>query len=233
MLARTDHHLLALVTARQDSTRERGQQAGPDDRGLAASRRSYDAQQRRPDKPRDELRNEPLAAEEIPRIVDVEWGESLEGAHDGSFLVVNQGEPRVRPLQLDHPAGQLVLHRAQLGAAGLRSFGYLVDSARGLVPGPLARQLVDALWNAFAALEQPVDGYLVTFGVGGVWSGDLPDRVRVEWAEVERAVGTRGRERLSAFPRRNGEHRHCGDDARKVGELAKHPLAGLIRIVDH
>ena len=83
-----------------------------------------------------------------------------------------------------------------------RSSGYLVDSARGLVPGPLARQLVDAAGNALAGLEQPVDGHLVAFGVGGVWSGDLPDRVRVEWAEVERAVGTRGRERLSAFPGR-------------------------------
>ena len=90
---------------------------------------------------------------------------------------------------------------------------------------------MDASGNALEGLEQPVDGHLVTFGVGGVWSGDLPDRVRVEWAEVERAVGTRGRERLTAFPGCKGQHRHRGNDIRQVGELAEYPLAGSIRIV--
>ena len=76
-----DEHLRPVLAAGQHAARQGGQQAGPDDRGLAAARRSDDAEQRRADQPRDELGDEPLAAEEVRRVGDLEGGEALERAH--------------------------------------------------------------------------------------------------------------------------------------------------------
>ena len=91
---------------------------------------------------------------------------------------------------------------------------------------------MDAAGHALAGLEQPIDGHLGAFGVGGVWRRDLPDGLRVEWAEVERTIGAGGRERLARSPLASASTGMRRDDARQLGELAKHPLVGLIRIID-
>ena len=117
---------------------ERGQQAGAQDRRLAAARRPDDAEQRRADEPGDELGDEPLAAEEVRRVGDLERREPLERAHDRRAVVARQRGALARRLQLDDVAGQLGLHRAQLGAAGRGPPGDRAHPARRLAPRPLA-----------------------------------------------------------------------------------------------
>ena len=114
MLARPNQHLRPLVDARQNPAGQRRQQSGPHDGGLAAARRSYDPEQRRADRPRDQLGDEPLASEEVPGVGDVEAGEALERAHQRRLVRGEQigaarrppgsrPRPRPAPPQRDEP----------------------------------------------------------------------------------------------------------------------------------
>ena len=102
MLAGPNQHLRPLVAARQDPAGQGGQQSGPHDRGLAAARRSDDAEQRRADRPRDELGDEPLASEEVPGVGDVEAGEALERAHQRRLVRGEQIGALAGRLEVDH-----------------------------------------------------------------------------------------------------------------------------------
>src|SRR4051794_38325603 len=79
MLPGADEHLRPLLAAREHAAGERRQEAGAQDGGLAAAGWADDAEQRGADEARDELGDEPLAAEEVGRVDDLERGESLVG----------------------------------------------------------------------------------------------------------------------------------------------------------
>ena len=67
--------------ARQDSAGEGRKKAGAEDRRLAAARRADDAEEARADEARDELGDEPLAAEEVVGVDRLEAREALERAY--------------------------------------------------------------------------------------------------------------------------------------------------------
>ena len=85
----------------------------------------------------------------------------LNGHTTGAVVVADQRDVLARRLELDDAAGQLGLHRAQLGAAGRGLPGDRADPARRLAPGPLACELVDAPRDAAAGVEQPLGGHLL------------------------------------------------------------------------
>jgi hypothetical protein len=91
---------------------------------------------------------------------------------------------------------------------------------------------MDSPGNAVAGLEQPLDRHLIAFRVGGVGGGDLPDGLRIERPEIERAVGTGRPERPSTLSRRERQHGLGVENARKIGEPGEHLLVGEIRIVN-
>ena len=82
MRSGTQHGDRPPLAAGQHAGRERREQAGPQRGRLAAPGRSHDARQRGAGQPRDQLGHEPLAAEEVARVVDVERRQALERADD-------------------------------------------------------------------------------------------------------------------------------------------------------
>ena len=79
-LARTQQQPPPALAARQDPSGERRQQACAEDRRLAAPRGADDAEEAGPDEARDELGDEPLAAEEVVGVDRLEAREPLERA---------------------------------------------------------------------------------------------------------------------------------------------------------
>ena len=80
MRSRPEQNDPPAFASRQRARGQGGEQAGPQDRRLAASGRADDAHQRRVDGAGDNVGDEPLTAEEILRVGDVEGGETLERA---------------------------------------------------------------------------------------------------------------------------------------------------------
>ena len=146
-LARPDQRLRPAVAPRQDAAREGGQQPGPQHRRLAAPRRSDDREQRCADQARDQLGDQPLASEEVLGVRGVERRQALVRAdrrRDGDVAVgADQAGALASRLQLDDPAGELLLERAGLAAAGRRATGRRVDAACGLASRPLGGGLVN------------------------------------------------------------------------------------------
>ena len=231
VLAGPDEHLLPLLAARQHAARQRRQQAGAKHRGLAASRRSDDRQQRRADEPRDELRDEPLAAEEVLRVVGPEGRQALERAHHCGLVVGEQRGALARPLQVDDAVGQLSLHRAQLDAADRGARGDGADPACRLAPRPLAGDLMDASRHAAAGLEQPSAGGTAS-ACAGHRRGRSPRRRRRRGARARARRRRRETQRLWALRGREQEHREAGDGAGQVLELCTHVRAGPVGVID-
>ena len=75
--------------------------------------RADDREQRRADQPRDELGHEPLAPEEVVRVLGPERREPLERAHDRAVRLDRRRRALARPLQVDDALDDLGLHRAQ------------------------------------------------------------------------------------------------------------------------
>jgi hypothetical protein len=195
VLAGTDQRPRPPLAAGQDAARERVQEAGADDRGLAAARWPDHAQQRSADEPGDDLGDEPLAPEEVFGVVDVVRGEALVRA-DGRPLVLGgqHGGAIARRLEVADAHRQLGVPRAGLAAARRRSARRRIHSPGGFAAGPLARRLVDATRDAVARGEQPVDGHGIPGGpsVGG---RDGSQRVGVERLEHHRLARIQSRER--------------------------------------
>ena len=117
-----DEHLRPVLAAGQHAVRQGGQQAGPHDRGLAAARRAHDAEQRRADEPGDELGDEPLAAEEVRRVGDLERGEALERAHHAARSSSPSGASRSRAAcsSTTSPASSASIERSSARPAAAR-----------------------------------------------------------------------------------------------------------------
>jgi hypothetical protein len=121
-----------VLAARQHARSERREQPRLQRRRLAAARRPDDPGQRRAGQPRDELADEPLAAEEELGVLDVERGQALEGA-DHHRLAAGPAEHRTLPAgrQLDDAARQVVLGRAQQRALGRNAARGVAQAADG------------------------------------------------------------------------------------------------------
>ena len=102
-----------------------------------------------PVEPRDQLGDEPLAAEEEAGVVDVERGQALERAdHD----VVVRARPGRRRLQLDDAAREVVLDRAQRRALG----GDAASRRRPRAGGSSSTAgSSDASWRRIASCSSP------------------------------------------------------------------------------
>ena len=79
-LTGTHQQTSPALAARQDSSGERREQPGAEDRRLAAARRANDAEEAGADEPGDELGDEPLTAEEVVGVDRLEAREALERA---------------------------------------------------------------------------------------------------------------------------------------------------------
>ena len=229
--AGAQQRLRPVLAAGQHPAGQRRQQAGAQDRRLAAARRPDDAEQRRADEAGDELGDEPLASEEVARVGDVVGGQALERADDRHIVAVAPPAALARLLQVDDAAGQLGLDRAQLGAAGDRTIGDRADVAGRLAARPLPGDLVHAPRDAAAGVEQPLGGHVLDRPSGGVAGGDRAHGVGVEGAQLER-VG-----RLDVCQRdpvlRAGDDEHVRRVQREAGELGAHAGARAIDVVEH
>ena len=227
MLSGSEEHLRPLVAARQDARGQRGQQSRLDDRRFAAPRRPHHSEQRRADGARDELRGEPLAAEEIPRVGDVEGGKALERAHHRRLV---RDEPIValaRGLQVDHAAGKPRLGGAQLAAAGRRAGGEGDDKLRRLAARPRARRLVHRAGDAAADAEQLGCGHVAGGAVGGIEQRDPAYRVGVERAERERVLSAQAPGAVEPFRGDHRQHRLGRELARQLGERGERAPARI------
>ena len=112
------------------------------------------AEQRRADEPRDELRDEPLAAEEVLGVGDVEGRQALERAHDRASSSASAGAARSRAAwsSTTSPASSASIERSSRAAGRGLAPGDRADPARRLAPRPLAGDLVDAPRDAAAGL---------------------------------------------------------------------------------
>ena len=123
--AGADHPQRPALAPGEHAARQRGQQPGAQERGLAAPRRSDDGQQVRADQAGDELGHEPLAPEEVVRVVVLEAGQALERADRQRLRrrlrVRDRVEALARGLPADEAADQLGLERTQAPATARRS----------------------------------------------------------------------------------------------------------------
>ena len=183
-------------------------------------------EQRRADQPRDQLGDQPLAAEEVRRVRDVERRQPLERARAPA-------PPRRRPrraparLQLDDAAGQLGLHRAQLGATGRRSARPPPRPGAPPRAAPTGRQLVHAPRHAAAGLQQPLDRDVLPRRRAAIATA-----VGVAAARASSASSAPTRRAVRVAPADQHEHRHAGERARQAGERRGHVAAGAVGVVE-
>ena len=137
-------------------------------------------------------------------------------------------------LEVDHAHGELVLHRAQLGATDLGLLGDRSHPPRRLPPGPLARELMDAEGHAAAGVAQPLRGHLLTQVPRRIAHRDGVDRVHIERLEEEGTVGGQTRERPGATVAGEHEHQHgnVGDGLRHGDKAGAHVVTRAVRVVD-
>ena len=142
VIARAQQRDPPMLRARQRAARQRGEQPGPQQRGLARPRCAEDADQAPLGEPRDELGDEPFAPEEHVGVADVEGRQALERTGDDRAQ-------RDRPHPLD---GRLLQEDRALEllqrTTGLQPQFLAQKATRGLVggervglaPGPVERR---------------------------------------------------------------------------------------------
>ena len=189
MLARAQQRDRPGLAAGQDALAQGREQAGAQHRRLAAARRTDEAQHRRARQAGHHLRHEPLAPEEERGVLGLERGEALEGADDD---VRRDLRSLARGLQRDDDvARELVLGRAQPGAARRRAPGGTAQAADALGPRPLDRGLVDLARHAAAVLHQAGDRHLHVLARVRVEARDGGHVVGAERSERDRRVDAR------------------------------------------
>ena len=222
MLARPHDDPLPVLAPRDHTAGERREQSRADDRRLAAAGRPDDAEQRGADEPRDELRDEPLAAEEVRRVRLLERRQALERADDPVAVLAAGLGPLVGGLELDDAARELVLEGPQLGAAGR-------NAPRRPLARPLAGGVVYAARHAAARAQEPFERHAVAGGLlGRVQSRDRADPLGPELPQVEHAVRL---ERLDRLRMRRGRE----DERvrpRQAAQRGQHSIACPVRVVE-
>ena len=234
VLAGTEDELAPVLAAGQHPARQRGQQARLYDRRLPAARRPDDAEHRRSDEPRHELRDQLLAPEEVRRVGDLERGQPLERAHHR--LVLSVADP-VDALacgfeRLD-VVRKLGLDRAQVGAARGGAPGDRADPSRGLAPRPVAGDLVHTARHAAAHVEQPLVRDAVGRVRGRVQEGDLAHGGEVERLEHDRLVSAEVRERLLVVAGHEDEDLAVGGCSQLLAQLGADLGGRLVGVVQH
>ena len=144
--AGTQQEAPPALAAGKHPTGEGREESGAEDGRLAAARWADDAEESGSDEAGDELRNEPLAAEEVVGIGRLEAREALErtdplGGNSGRRCRARDG-PRLlaRHLQIDDLAGQLGLDLAQVAPARSGAGGDVDEPAARVVDGDRERR---------------------------------------------------------------------------------------------
>ena len=212
MLARAHQQQRPVLAAGQRAARQRGQQTGPDDRGLAAAGRADDAEQRRADELRDEVGDEPLAPAEVVGVGRLERCEALERADHQAAAA---GGAACAPAQQRDTARQLVLHRAEPRASGSGLSDERADAPLRLVARPLGGDLLDARGDALGGGPEQLGGDRVGVGAGDERRRDRADRLDADRPELDRGVGPRAVHRRGAL----GD----GEDAARAAAGARPP----------
>ena len=220
------------LAARQYAARQRGEQPRPQGRRLAASRRPDDAEQRGADEPRDERRDEPLAAEVVLGVVDVERGEALERADHRPVPGANLGRTLARRLKILHAAGELGLHRAQPDASSGCLLGHRLHAPARLEPRPVARDLVHAGGHPAALLEHRLRGQVGRRAPGRVDGDDRRHRLDVERLQRQRRTAVRARKGGVVARAGNHEHGKPGEGCRKLLEFGAKVGGQAVGVVD-
>ena len=215
MLAGAQQSQSPALAARQHAARQRGEQARAQRRGLAATGRADDPEQRRADEPRDELGDEPFAPAEDLRVVDVERREALERARDDLTRV----GAMVEGAELDNVVGHVGLGRAETHAFRFRPHAGSAQAPRGRIMRPCARMLTHPLGVAATCRDEPRGRDLLA--VAHVLARDRAHRVRVEGSQLQGGIGAGKCSRS----RRNDEQ---GQGADGVGEPVER-----VDIVEH
>lgn len=148
-----------MVASGEHAGLERGHEPGLDDGRLAASRRADDPNEWRAGQPRDEIGDEPLAAEEVLGVGRGEGGEALERADDNALVRHGRArrsrvvlERRVlaedRPLELLQRAARLQtellaqqLSRAAVGGERIGLATRPVEGQHQLATQPLLQRV--------------------------------------------------------------------------------------------
>ena len=152
---------------------------------------------------------------------------------DGVLAVgADQAGALASRLQLDDAAGELLLERAGLAAAGRRAPGRRVDAACGLASRPLGGGLVNIACDPAARGQQRLDGHRLRAG-RGVEGGDRPDAGGVERLEHERLVRLQSCECGGLLPGGQHEHRQATERRREIAQRRAHHGGRAVGIVDH
>ena len=198
-LTRSHQHLRPALGAGERSARQRRQEPGADQRGLAAPRRSDDRDQGGADQARHQVRHQPLAAEEVLGVGGVERRQAAEGAdlgRRGIGWLGDQVEARslAGELQLGDAAGDLGLRRAQAAALAGRPPHRCLQPLRRLRLGPAAGRPMDPQRHALALGHQGVERHRDSLRrrveLGDLDGGVDPQRAQESlWAASAKAGG--------------------------------------------
>jgi hypothetical protein len=207
-----------VPAARDHILSQRGEQARPQRRRLAAPRGPDDPDQRRTHDARDHLGDQPLATEEDGVVVDVERGEAFERTGDDRARGCLPFRTLAHGLELGDVAGEIVLGRPQSRSLRCRPSRRRAQAPYRLRARPFARCLVYALRHAAALLREALDGYLDVLASGRVRPRHGTHAVGVEWRQRQRCGGTESRHELGLLDRREDEQRQCGERVGSLGE---------------
>ena len=157
----------------------------------------------------------------------------MNGHTTGGVVIADEREVLSGGLEVDHAHGELVLHRAQLGATDRGLLGDRADPPGRLAPRPLARELMDAAGHAAAGVEQPLGGYVLpgARARSALRSRGPPRRRAARGGASRRGADARAPQRPVA-----GEHQHqhgnVGDGLRHGDEAGADLVARAVRVVD-
>ena len=222
-----------VPAARDHILSQRGEQARPQRRRLAAPRGPDDPDQRRTHDARDHLGDQPLATEEDVGVVDVERGEAFERTGDDLARGFLPFRTLAHGLELDDVAGEVVLGRPQARSLRCRPLRRRTQAPYRLRARPLARDLVHALRHAAALLHEALDGNLDVLAGARVRPRHGAHGVGVEWRQRQRCGGTESRHELGLLDRREDEQRQCGELVGSLGERRRQRSAGALGVIDH
>ena len=201
-----------LLAARQDAAGERGQEARPERRRLAAPRRADQAQEAAPDQPRHQLGHEALTPEVILSVGGFERRQTLvgtdrdrrRGARGDAVRGLVQRKttgPVADELQVGHIVDQLVLGLAEGPATRFRAIGGRAQPAGRGRACPGRRDAMDRRRDA-ARLSGDIPHREIVDRPPRVERRDRPHIVQLERSEAATSLMTG--ERLDQSHQRRG-----------------------------